>query len=138
MKKLLTLSFLPASVDAGLLVLRLLTGASLVWLHGWSKLTGFNAVVQKFPNPLASMGIPTSVALGLAVFAEVVCAALIVLGLATRLAAFILVINMSVAFFMVHKGALSGPQSGELALMYLGGFFAILLAGPGKFSIDRR
>lgn len=137
MNKLLHLSFLPTSVDFGLLLLRLLTGATMIYVHGWGKLTNFQAMVGKFPNPIPQL--PNEVALGLAVFAEVVCAGLIAIGLLTRLAAFILVINMSVAFFMVHKASLiPGPASGELALMYLGGFLVLLFTGAGRFSVDRR
>ena len=61
-----------------------------------------------------------------------------------RLASFILVINMSVAFFMVHKAfPLYGKEappagSGELAFLYLGGFLVLLFTGAGRFSIDRR
>ncbi|HYF36322.1 MAG TPA: DoxX family protein [Prosthecobacter sp.] len=137
MNKLLHLSFLPTSVDFGLLLLRLLTGVTMIWVHGWGKLTGFQSMVAKFPNPIP--GTPNELALGLAVFAEVVCAGLIVLGLFTRLAAFILIINMSVAFFVIHKANLvPGPGSGELALLYLGGFLVLFFTGAGRYSVDRR
>ena len=43
---------------------------------------------------------------------------------------------MTTAFVIVHGSALKGPQSGELAFLYLGVFIALLLAGPGRFSID--
>jgi uncharacterized membrane protein YphA (DoxX/SURF4 family) len=32
---------------------------------------------------------------------------------------------------------LSGNHSGELAFMYLMGYVTLLLAGPGRFSVDR-
>jgi len=53
-RKLLQLEFLPRSVDAGLLVLRLWLGLSLLVLHGWSKLTSFSETVGKFPDPLST------------------------------------------------------------------------------------
>jgi putative oxidoreductase len=66
-------------------------------------------------------------------------ARLVALGLLTRLAAFILVINLGVAFFLVHKASLAmGAGSGELAFVYLAGFVAVFLAGPGRFSLDSR
>jgi putative oxidoreductase len=74
----------------------------------------------------------------MAVFGEVVCAALLVLGLFTRFAALVLIILMSVAFFMVHQRVLSGPGSGELAFIYLAGFVALLFGGGGLFSLDRK
>jgi len=41
-----------------------------------------------------------------------------------------------VAFALVHKMALSGASSGELAFIYLAGFLTLLVAGPGQFSAD--
>jgi len=107
-RKLLQLGFLPRSTDAGLLVLRLWLGLSLLLLHGWTKLTNFSDMAGKFPDPI---GFGSSASLALAVFAEVACALLIVAGLFTRAAALTQTILMSVAFFVVHKGALAGPSS---------------------------
>jgi len=136
MNKLLTfaqLNFLPRSTDAGLLVLRLWLGLTLVLLHGRGKLTGFSTMAAQFPDPL---GVGSQNSLMMAVFAEVACAVLLALGLFTRFAALVLAITMAVAFFAVHKMALSGPQSGELAFVYLAGFVALFVAGPGRFSVD--
>ena len=134
--KFLQLNFLPSSVDLGLLVLRLWLGLSLLVLHGWAKLKGFSDMAGKFPDPL---GVGSTASLGLAVFAEVFCAALLALGLFTRFAAISLIITMGVAFFIVHKGSLeAGPGSGEMAYIYLAGFVTLFLAGPGRFSLDRR
>jgi putative oxidoreductase len=133
MKRLLLLDFLPHSADAGLLVLRLWLGLTLLANHGWSKVAGFSEMSAKFPDPL---GVGSHTSLLLAVFAEVVCAALLALGLLTRFAALVLVINMGVAFTMVHKLALSGEHSGELAFIYLAGWVTLLVAGAGRFSVD--
>jgi putative oxidoreductase len=136
MKKLLALlrfDAVPANVSIGCLTLRLCLGLSIAGLHGWSKLTGFSGMVRQFPDPF---GIGSTASLGLAVFAELVCGWLLALGLFTRVAAFFLVLNMSVAFFVVHKGSLAGPQSGELAFIYLAGFLVLLIGGPGRFSLD--
>ena len=137
MKKLLhilQLNFLPHSADAGLLVLRLWLGLSLLLLHGKAKLLGFAELSQKFPDPL---GVGSTASLALAVFAEVVCSSLLALGLVTRFAALSAGIMLGVAFFLVHKASLAmGPHSGELALIYLAGFVTLLIAGPGRFSLD--
>jgi uncharacterized membrane protein YphA (DoxX/SURF4 family) len=37
---------------------------------------------------------------------------------------------------MVHKTALTGQSSGELAFLYLAGFVILLIAGGGLFSLD--
>lgn len=133
--RLLQLDFLPRSADAALLVLRLWLGLSMVTLHGWSKLTGFSAMSGKFPDPL---GVGSPMSLAMAVVGEVVCAVLVALGLFTRGAAAVLAITMATAFFLVHKGALSGPTSGELAFIYLAGWVALLIAGAGRFSFDAK
>lgn len=133
--RFLQLDSLPRSTDAGLLVLQLWLGLSLLLLHGRFKLAGFSEMSGKFPDPL---GVGSTLSLGMAVFSEVVCSVLLVLGLFTRGAAAALAITMSVAFFLVHKGALSGPQSGELAFIYLAGFVVLLVAGAGRFSLDAK
>ena len=116
-----------------LLVLRLWLGLTILLNHGWDKLAHFSEKADKFPDVT---GLGSAVSLGLAVFAEFFCGALLVLGLLTRFAALMLSITMGVAFSMAHKFALSGPRSGELAFIYLAGFVAILIAGPGGCSAD--
>ena len=44
---------------------------------------------------------------------------------------------MGVAFFVVHQMVLVGEKSGELALIYLAGYLALLFTGAGKLSVDR-
>lgn len=134
MLKLLNLSFIPRSTDFGLLVLRVTLGLSMLLLHGKTKLMNFSAMA---PNFEGIYGLPGNVNLGLAVFAEVVCAALLAIGLLTRFAALMLVATMATAFFMKHQMALSGPASGELAMVYLAGFVALLFTGAGRISVDR-
>jgi putative oxidoreductase len=131
--KALRLEFIPASQDAGLLVLRLWFGLSMLLLHGWGKLTGFSDMAAKFPG---FFGLGPHVELGLVTFAETVCALLLALGLFTRLSAFILVINFSVAFFVAHHGILTGEKSGEMAFVYLAGYVILLIAGGGRFALD--
>lgn len=135
MMKLLKLDFVPGSVDIGLLALRAWLGLTMLLNHGWGKLTGFQGLSSGFPDPIGIGPVPS---LGLAVFAEAVCAGLLVLGLFTRFAALVLSINMTVAFFLIHQGALTGEHSGELAFIYLAGFVALFLAGGGKLSLDGR
>lgn len=131
--KFLQLDFLPRCSNCGLFILRLWLGLSLLLLHGREKILKFSEMAGGFPNPF---GLGSEISLGLAIFAEVVCAALIVVGAFTRLAAAVLVIQMATAFLLVHKLALSGPHSGELAFIYLGGFLVLLVAGAGRRSID--
>ncbi len=117
-----------------LLVLRAWLGLTLLMNHGLEKLQTFGTLKGDFPDPL---GVGHTTSLALALFAEFLCSLLLITGMFTRLAALALVVNMGVAFFMVHRLALSGSHSGELAFIYLAGFVTILLAGPGKFSSDQ-
>jgi putative oxidoreductase len=132
MLSFLRLSFLPASADFGLLLLRVIAGGSMLWLHGRDKLLNFEDKMAKFNNIVVS----SKVSLGLTVFAEVLCAGLLVIGLFSRLAAFLLAVTMGVALYKVHGLKLIGPGSGELALLYFMGFAALFFTGPGKFSAD--
>ena len=131
--RILRLEFLPVCVDAGLLLLRLWLGLSLLILHGSMKLGNFVAMSGKFADPF---GVGKPATLGLAVFGEVVGSALLVLGLFSRFAALSCATVMVVAFLFVHKLVLKGPGSGELAFIYLAGFVTLFVAGPGRFAID--
>ncbi len=134
MLKLLKLSFLPKSPDFGLLILRVALGFSMLLLHGRGKMLNFAATAEKLPNVF---GLPGNVNAGLAVFAEVVCSALLIAGLFTRFAALMLAITMGTAFFFVHKSNLVDPGSGELAMVYLIAYVTLLFTGAGKISVDR-
>lgn len=133
--KFFQLNFIPRSSDFALLLARVWFGGSLVFLHGWAKLTGFSNMAGKFPDPL---GVGSTTSLSMAVFAEVACAVLVALGLLTRFAALVIAIMLTVAFFKIHGLKLSGPGSGEMAFVYLAGFVTIFLMGPGAYSVDRK
>ena len=133
MMKFLQLGFLPSSRGLALCILRLWLGLSMFLIHGWGKLAGFSETAAHFPDPL---GIGSHASLGLAVLAEALCSALLVLGLFTRLAALVLAIEMAVAFTLIHGHALSGAHTGEVAFIYLAGFVALLIGGAGCCSLD--
>src|SRR6266508_2746741 len=80
--------------DAALLALRLWFGLTILLNHGWDKLAHFSEKSSQFP---ALLGLGSTGSLTLSVFAEVFCAALLVLSLVTRFAALGLCINMTVA-----------------------------------------
>ncbi len=118
----------------GLLLLRLWIGLTMMLNHGLDKLIHFDKYSQQFVN---FMGLGQNASLSLTVFAEFFASALLALGLLTRFGALVLTINMSVAFIMVHKMALSGPMPGELAFIYLAVYVTLLFAGAGQFSMDK-
>lgn len=120
--------------DAGLLILRLVFGMVLLYGHGFEKM----AVVLsggeiQFMDPI---GIGAAPSFYLAAFAEGLCAMLLILGLFSRLATFILSINFLV-IFIFHAFILGdGFAILELRFFYLFCFIALTLTGPGRFSLD--
>ena len=129
--------FIPAedsdSTSMALFVARLWFGLAMLFNHGFAKLANYSDIVGNFPDPL---GLGHQMTLGLVIFAEVFAALLLVVGLCTRLMAIVLIFDMFVAFLMVHKTALSGPDNGELAFLYLAGYVILAIAGGGLFSLD--
>ncbi len=122
----------PVALDLGLAVLRVGAGGTMLWQHGWPKLAGFAEKMDTFGDPI---GLGPAFSLGLIVFAETICAALVALGLWTRLSTVPLIIGMAVAAFISN-----GDQpfkSKELAVCYMVSFLAIFLTGSGRFSLDR-
>jgi putative oxidoreductase len=131
--RLFRLDFIPVSSDFALLLLRVWVGGSLLLLHGWDKLKSLVDKPGQFPDPLHIGGMGSHI---LAVFAEALCASLLVLGLFTRFAALSCAITMGVAFVTVHNAKLSGTSSGELPFIYLAGFVTLVLMGGGHYALD--
>lgn len=122
--------------DLGLLILRLTAGCFMLLGHGWGKFTKFQSKPETFPDPL---GIGGSLSFYGAVGAEVACAAMIAIGLLTRLACLPLIFAMGVAAFVIHQSDpffMGGGASKEPALLYLLMALTIALTGPGRLSID--
>lgn len=117
--------------DTGLAILRVGAGLLMLYAHGLPKLMDFSAKRMTFSDPL---GIGSTPSLALAVFAEVFCAGVLIVGLYSRLAAVMLAITMMVAGFLHHA---ADPFSRkELALVYLVIFLALACTGPGRYSVD--
>jgi len=130
MRALYSSKYSAGAVNTALFILRVGLGI-LVMKHGYDKLSHFNDMQDKFINFL-HMG--STVSLVLAIFAEFFCAILLILGLFTRLACVPLIIDLCVAFFIIHNADFFGK--GEVDALYITGFVAILFAGPGRVSVD--
>ena len=117
--------------DAGLLLLRVVTGLLMLTQHGWGKLMSYGEKADVWADPI---GLGGPVSLALAIFAELLCSALIVVGLSTRAAAVPLAITMLVAAGIVHWDDPFGKK--EFALLYLVPFLTLILTGAGKYSVD--
>ena len=125
-----------ATASFGILILRVTTGLMMILGHGLPKLAKFDAMKDTFfrPDwfPMNLMSQPVSLMAVLA--AEIGAAALLVLGLATRPAAFILSFAMVVAAFDMHR--LDPFAEKELALVYLLIGVVIIFTGAGSYSLD--
>lgn len=120
----------------GLLILRLVTGLAFVF-HGWAKIQ----------SPFSWMGADSwapAVLQALAAVAEFGGGLALILGFLTPLACFGLVCVMTTALCTVHlpKGdpfiAFPGWHGGsfELPLDYLAIALALMMVGPGRYSLD--
>ena len=111
-------------------VLRMVAGFMFI-AHGTHKL--FNA------PPGQSGAVPPMSFMGFAGILELFGGLLILIGLFTRPAAFILSGMMAVAYFMAHApaGFLPLVNRGELAVLYCFVFLYLSVAGGGTWSADR-
>ena len=132
----------------GLLILRLGMGGYLL-THGWGKLQMLlGGKFDQFGDPIGLGPVPSLV---LVVIAEFLSALLVMLGLATRFAAALVVISMSVAAFVAHgsdpwtmgegyklfmAGQSKSWASKEPALLFLIPFLALMFTGAGRLSLD--
>jgi uncharacterized membrane protein YphA (DoxX/SURF4 family) len=80
-----------ATTDLGLFFLRIMVGSFMLFGHGWGKLIGYSEKASQFADPI---GLGPATSLGAAIFAEVFCSLLIILGIGTRIAAVPLVFTM--------------------------------------------
>ena len=117
--------------DVGLALLRIAPSVMLL-THGISKFQKLISGDFEFSDPI---GIGASPSLFLAVIAEFICPILIIIGFKVRWAAVPPMIMMLVAVFAVHTEDPFGVK--EKALLYLVFFVAIMLLGPGRYSVAK-
>ena len=130
-------AFSDSRTSLGLLLYRIIFGGLMLVGHGWGKMMNFSDLSGKFPDPI---GMGSAASLAAAVSAEVFCALLVVLGLATRVAVIPLIFTMLVAAFVVHGSGpwfLPGEGAKEPALLYLAAYGLLLFTGAGRYSIDK-
>ncbi len=110
-------------------VVRIMTGL-LFLQHGLTKYIGFPA-----PTPATFHVASLS---GLAGAIEIVAGILIVIGLFSRVTAFIASGEMAFAYFISHapRGFFPQANGGELAILYCFIFLYIALAGGGSWGVD--
>ncbi len=118
----------------GLFLLRVVT-AYLFIQHGTAKLLSFPYVEGMSGAPLFSL-------YGAAAVIEIVGGVLLILGLCTRPAAFILSGEMAVAYFIGHVAPLPNTlliplyNGGEGAILFSFIFLYLFIVGGGAFAVD--
>jgi putative oxidoreductase len=97
--------------------------------HGTQKTLGYPPTIPPFAWP------PLLQAAG---WIEIVFGTLVLLGLFTRPAAFILCGEMAVAYFRTHAPQNFWPllNGGEITVLYCFFFLYLVAAGPGAWSLD--
>jgi putative oxidoreductase len=124
----------PTFPSAGLLSLRIAVGVTFL-LHGLDKLGDPSGAEQTF----ASFGIPGPGLMAPFVgITETIGGLLLIGGLATRLAAAALSVDMVVALASAHDDLKFFAREGgiELEALLVGASLALLLRGAGRFSLD--
>jgi len=121
-----------ALLSLGLLWLRILAGAGIAY-HGYGKI--FGGKMEFMTQVVAEMGFqyPAYFAWG-AALSEFVGGLLLMLGFATRLAGFFVLVTMGVAIFVRH--AADPFAAKELACVYAAIAGTLFLTGAGKISFD--
>jgi putative oxidoreductase len=151
MKKFHGLSVLPLLPDLGLLAFRVVLSVVVIRFHGWGKLTGWADEKMRVPHLFALdgwrkefhtfpnyIGISSELSYVLVTWFETFGSMMIIAGLGTRLNALGMFITLMVAFIFHHGLRFSGPNAGEVAFVYGFAYLLLVLAGPGKYSLDRK
>lgn len=123
------------SQDLGKAVLRIVLGA-LILMHGIAKLKGGVGFVEQTAT---QAGLPAWVSYGV-YFGEVIAPVLLIIGLWTRVAALIIVVNMLFAIGLVHLKQIgmlneTGGWQLELQGMYLAAGLTLMLIGGGRLGV---
>lgn len=122
------------------LFIRLFVGIMFLQF-GIRQLVNFNSLADIFP---AVMGLGNTTSLIIMICIEMVCSTLIMVGFMTRIAVIPAIISMLFAeHYILHSVyadmmpyLISSMQPGYLPVMFIGIFIYILIAGPGKISLD--
>ena len=122
-------------VSYSLLILRVIASVMMIINHGWNKILAGQEKWNRLGTALTDfIGIEfMSVFFGfMAAFSESIGMVMVIFGIFTRPAAFLLLFTM----FVASMNHLVDGKFPELAIMYLIVMLALLISGPGKFSLD--
>ncbi|GGA57972.1 oxidoreductase [Edaphobacter acidisoli] len=124
----------------GALALRIVLGVAMIY-HGYGKVVPGNlhgnvsAPIEHFSGFVASLGMPRWLGY-VSALTEFVGGILILLGLLTRFAAFLITINMAFAIALVARH--HGYAGSEYPLALLAIALMLLFYGAGTLALDRK
>ncbi len=113
-----------------LLFMRVTAALLLLQVHGLPKLLHWHTELQHIEDPFGLGAVPT---LALAVFAEVLCPLLLILGVFARLACLPVIAVLLVALLLVHPQW--SLEEGQFAWWMLILFTGLAMAGPGRYRL---
>ncbi len=116
----------------GLLFMRVSVSLLLLQVHGLPKLMHWSVEVQRIEDPF---GLGGTLTLGLAVFAEVICPVLLILGVWARLACLPILAVLAVAVLFVHPEW--SLEQGQFAWLLMILFAGLAITGPGPLVIGK-
>jgi putative oxidoreductase len=119
-------------VDVGLLYLRVAANLLVLAVHGLPKVLHYTSQAAAIEDPFH---FGKMLSISFAIFAEVICPPLMILGIATRLAAIPILVVTMIALLFVHPDW--SVSQGQFAWMLLIIFGAIAIAGPGRYRLGR-
>ena len=124
----------PTRTDRAILFLRIFIAAVML-LHIIGKMQNYDNAVLTFPS-LLDLNRPTSLALS--IIFEAAMAAMIAIGIGTRLSALLMFITSLVTLFDIAlqaEGAIS-TDAAKLQFIYAGIFLTLMISGGGRYSIS--
>lgn len=120
--------------DFGILIIRLFIGLRIIY-GSFDNIISWNRMME-FSNFLEVNNLPLPIFCAiLSVYAQFICAILILIGYKTRFAAFILVFNFIVAIVIVHSNDSIEVMTPALAMLFIS--FGLLFTGAGKWAIEK-
>lgn len=130
---MLKLSFLEKYKEYGVIFIRLIVGFHLI--YGTQDNVFSYARMEEFAGFLSMRSVPFPLfSAFLSAYAQFICGILFIIGLATRYAAAVMIINFIAALIIAHTGDAYPNMFPALMMLAAACFF--LLHGAGKLSVD--
>ncbi len=132
---MLRLSFLEKYKEHGVIFIRLIVGFHLI--YGTQDNVFNYARMEEFAGFLSARGVPFPLfSAFLSAYAQFICGILFIIGLATRYAAAVMIINFIAALVIAHIGDIYPNMFPALMMLAAACFF--LVHGAGKLSVDSK